>query len=478
MADAQRDRILSQGFHAGRTKVCNCRCIPTKNRNKCTNRCVNIWSLFVFIGFILCIAGGISMYLRSDRVIRLITEDFDRQQEIFERIKDGDVGAINEVPDEVKKTIVGVLKGEGIVPDDFDFTDLNKETLVMWMDDATEDEIAAAQSKYGSEPTEESFNESPPACAAYQDQQYACKKETYGDGSMYTECKYENDDEWLFDYYFDNHDGNGRQCYVDDDARRRLAVTKFVRRRLVGGNDPDENQRREYRNVARMVLAGILALSLVAPILVTLGLIFFCCQLKALSDHSETKKESCIGTILGCGVFPLVFLGGFLCSVFGLIMMVMLCAFIADPWGMMNEFVKLAKAADEGSEEGCKNSAEEGDCFSPMMLLRTLQRYVTDGSQKAFYGTLCDDSYFTELIYYERCENADPQIPRVMCPTTNEANGGIPALCKNWLLAFRFGVVSQMIFVLTAFVGLLICFWVGYKSCCRNNRGRGDVGDV
>jgi len=447
---------------------------------------VNLWSFFVFIGFILCIAGGISMYLRSGRVIRLITEDFERQQEIFERIKEGDVSAIHEVPDEVKKTVVSVLKSENIVPEDFDFTDLNEDTLVMWMDGATEEDINANMNKY-SDIQATTYTEMPPNCALYPAEEYMCEEVTYGDGSQEKWCYYNNDEEmqtcgdceWKWDSYWD--EGNGIQCENDENAdwnvRRRLAV-QFVHRRL-GGNEPDANQRREYRNIANMVLAGILALSLVAPILVTLGLIFFCCQLKALSDHSETKKESCIGTILGCAVFPVVFLGGFLCSVFGLVMMVLLCAFISDPWGMMNEFVKLAKAADAGSEEGCKNSAEEGDCFSPLMLLNTLRRYVTDGSQKAFYGTLCDDSYFTELIYYERCENAEHPVPREACPTTNELNGGQPPnLCSNWLLAFRFGVVSQMIFILTAFVGLLICFWVGYKSCCRNNRGRGDVGDV
>lgn len=85
---------------------------------------------------------------------------------------------------------------------------------------------------------------------------------------------------------------------------------------------PSDEDTKMFADNTKLVVGGILLCVLFAPILCLIVMTFFCCQLKSLSDHSETKREACLGTILGCGIFPVIFILATLFSIFSMIFMI------------------------------------------------------------------------------------------------------------------------------------------------------------
>jgi len=228
------------------------------------------------------------------------------------------------------------------------------------------------------------------------------------------------------------------------------------RRRLFGGSDiTDEDTGDGGTGLPRMEdldkfdkyqkagLLGLMIVGLVGPILTTIGMIFFCCQLKALADDHETACESCCGALMGCFVFPVVFVVGFILSVLSAVFMTFMCTFLTAPFLLTDLMMQLRLAAKDAYK------AEDPAALTPMF--RQIMPLMQKSVMSLADASLCEDSY-------------------LMREVLTEPDG--KNVCTGWLMAYRFGMAAQCIAAVFSLFGVLITVYVGYKACCRNNRDK------
>lgn len=243
---------------------------------------------------------------------------------------------------------------------------------------------------------------------------------------------------------------------IQQGSRRRLSLSEHLENRLMLAPKHDARRRMQdglpdaatmdsYKQYSRYAKYGIIALCLLGPVFLLLGMIGLCCSLKYLANHIEGKCESCCGTINGCLTFPLIHAFSLVFATLGIIVIVLIAAILADPHKMLFKVLDMAGGNAD------------------LQVLFTELIGLSNAGWDAMQGKMCK-------------EDAVPpswQIQFVLVPDNPLEDGTIPekAWCGGWITAYQFSITALILCSACAGFGIFISFYLGYKACCRNKRG-------